>query len=165
MKRLSGWLAVLLLLAGCGAESIVASTDGRPLLSGEKSMLLGGPRAVEVYGSPPDGSSPQALAALLRFPGYRNDRPFEIVGPTGQGPRLVAVYGRSKGRPCVAPQGAAIDLPIQLTMAFCRSAAQISIATMRSESLRGPSDPGFAKALDRMMLALTRSEARTIFDN
>lgn len=165
MRRLSGWMAALLLLAGCGADRIVASTDGRPLLSGEKSMLISGPRVVEVYGSPPDGSSPQALTALLRFPGHRNDRPFEAVSPTGQGARLVAVYGRSQGRPCVAPQGAAIDMPMQLTMAFCRNAAQISVATMRSETLVGPSDPGFASVLDRMMLALMRSEGRRIFDN
>jgi hypothetical protein len=162
MKRLSGWLAALLLLAGCGADRIVATTDGQPLLPGERSMIIGGPRVVEVFGSPPDRSSPQALAALLRFPGYRNDRAFEAVPPTGRGPRLVAVYGRSRGRPCVAPQGAAIDMPMQLTLAFCRTAAQISMATMQSESLVGPSDPDFARALDRMMLALIHSDARRI---
>ena len=165
MRRLSGWAAAVLLLAGCGADSIVATTDGRPLLPGEKSMLVSGPRVVEVYGGPPDRSPPQALAALLRFPGYRNDRAFEAVPATGRGQRLVAVFGRARGRPCVAPQGAAIDLPMQLTLAFCRNAAQISLATMRSDTLVGPSDPGFARALDRMMLALTRSEGRRIFDN
>jgi hypothetical protein len=128
-------------------------------------MLIGGPRVVEVFGSPPDGSSPQALAALLRFPGDRNDRPFEAVAPTGQGQRLVAVYGRANGRPCVAPQGAAIDLPMQLTMAFCRNAAQISLATMRSTTLTGPSDPAFARALDRMMMSLTQSAAQGLRDN
>jgi hypothetical protein len=165
MRRLSGWLAALLLLAGCGADSIVATTDGQPLLQGERSMLVSGPRVVEVFGSPPDRSSPQALADLLRFPGFANERPFEAVPQTGQGPRLVAVYGRSRGRPCVAPQGAAVDMPMQLTMAFCRNAAQISLATMQSETLVGPSDPGFAGALDRMMLALIRSEPRRLFDN
>jgi hypothetical protein len=155
----------MLLLGGCGAESIVATTTGQGLQPGERAMIVNGPRVVEVYGSPPDRSGPDAFAALLRFPGESNETPFRAVPQTGRGARLVAVFGRSTGRPCVAPQGAAVDMPMQLTMAFCRNAAQISLATMRSDSLAGPSDPDFGHALDRMMMSLTDSSARGMMRN
>lgn len=157
MARIAGWLAAALLVSACGSSRIVSTTDGHGALHrGERDMIINSPRVVHVYGSPPDRSSPEEFAALLRFPDRPDGPPFVAAPPTGRGARLVAVYGAPPGRPCLASSGSNISLPLRLTMAFCRDNAQISKATLRNDSLTGPSDPAFSRALDNMMRALTR---------
>lgn len=144
------------ILAGCGVETIQSTTELMPLRGSQRASLVNSAREVVVVGTPPDASTPEALAALLRIPGERNDRAFTVVPAPGRGYRLVAAYGAPRGRPCQQPSGTAIDLPLELTVTYCVDGRRLSEATMRSQTIRGPSDPDFAGALDRLMMSLTR---------
>lgn len=158
MVRRASFLAIALVLAGCGAERITTTTDVIGLREHEQRALVGSPRHVEVLGSPADGSSAEALAALMRFPGERNDRAFTVVPPRSPGIRIIAEWGGGSRNACVNPTGSSGLSPTVLTLTYCVDGRQLSAATMRSDTMRGPADPAFARALDRTMMALTQVE-------
>lgn len=159
-------VAATLCLAGCGADRITSSTFSSGIRTAERSALINSPRVVQVVGQPPDGSSAEALAALISVPGEGSSRPF-TAAPTESrsGIRIVAAYGAAAAQLCLEPRGATIDLPMVLTMSYCSDQSQVSTATLRSETLVGPSDPAFARAIDRLMMALTAVERRRAFGN
>jgi hypothetical protein len=153
-------LLFVALLAGCGADRIVAPTAG--LQIGQRAALFS-TREVVVVGQPPDGASAEAIASLLRFPG-RRDAPFTVVPPPGDGSRLVVLFGPRSANACTAPRGGAEQLPLTMTIAFCIGGSEANAATLYSDTLVGPSDPAFQRRLDSMMLSLSRTEPRKLVD-
>lgn len=154
-------LAALLALAGCAGDRIVSQTaTGRGVPWAEVNALASSGRQAEVLGAPPDGSPPEAVAALVIVPGFRNETPFRLIPPGSPGLRVVLEFGTAPGTnlSCTQPRGSALTGPMVLTATLCNGTSYISTATMRGDTLRGPSDPAFAGAMNRLMLALLPPE-------
>jgi hypothetical protein len=156
-------LAVAALLSACGAERIVSG--GRAVSPQEISALAASGRVAEVHGHPPDGAAAEVIAASIRVPGFNNDRPFALVQGGSRGLRMVLEFGVGTGTndSCRIPRGSALQGPIVLAATLCRDEALVSSATLRSETLRGPSDPAWHGAMDRLMLSVLQREERRHF--
>lgn len=153
-------VAALALLSACGGEQIV--TVGRTVASQDVSALASGARVAEVHGQPPDGASADAVAATLRVPGFRNDKPFTAIPAASPGLRMVLEFGVSPGTnaSCQQPRGAALSGPVTMAATLCRDRYLVSSATLRSDSLRGPSDPKWQAAMDRLMMIVLERERK-----
>jgi hypothetical protein len=159
-RRLTG-LAALMALGACAGDRIVSQTvNGRGVPWAEVNALASSGRQVEVHGAPPDGAPPEAVAALLAVPGFRNEAPFRLIPAGSAGLRVVLEFGVAPGSnlSCTQPRGSALGGPMTLTATLCNGPSYISTATLRSDTLRGPSDPAFAGAMNRLMLALLPPE-------
>ena len=153
-------LVAVLSLAGCGGEIIVPTAETRPILAAERTALAAGPRLVEVLGAPPDQSAAEAVAAAIRVPGERNDRPFTVTRPASGGQRVVVEFGMQAGgqRACTAPSGSDATSTLQMAVTYCNEARALSTVSVRSATIMGPSNPDFARMMDRVMLALLEVE-------
>lgn len=159
--RACAGLAALLVLGGCAGDRIVSQTvNGRGVPWSEVNALASSGRQVEVHGAAPDGSSSQAVADLVNVPGFRNETPFRLIPAGSPGLRVVLEFGTAPGSnlSCTQPRGSALSGPMVLTATLCNGPSYISTATMRSDTLRGPSDPAFAGAMNRLMIALLPPE-------
>lgn len=164
-RRALPMLVAALAVAGCAGERIVSMTQtGRGVPLSDISALASSARNVEVHGAPPDGAAPGAVAATLRVPGYRNDRPFAVVPTASPDLRVVLEFGVPTGSlvSCRQPGGVAQSGPLELTATLCRGGSYLSTATMRSDTLRGPGDPEWQGAMDRLMIALLPPEINRI---
>lgn len=155
-------LSACVAVAGCGGEVITGTAETRPILATERSALANGPRQVEVLGAPPDAASPGAVAAALRVPGERNERPFSAVPARSGGQRVVIEFGQQAGgqRSCSAPRGSDAGQTLQMAVTYCTGDRALTTVTVRSPTVTGPSHPDFARMMDRVMLSLLQVEQR-----
>lgn len=165
MRRVVLVLAVL--LGGCAGErtvtTVFTSSGGIPVST---VSALAVSRRVEVHGTPPDGATAEAVAAVVRVPGQRNPTPFAVAPAASDGLRLVIEFGvMGGGDPaCRTPRGVGSTMPLVMSVTLCEGGSAQSTATMRSDAIRGPSDPAFAGAMDRVVIALTPAVVTRPFD-
>ena len=158
--RMLAVMAGLLGLAGCAGDIITSSSAVRGIPSHERSAMVNGPRLVQIIGTPPDGSSPDAVAATMRIPGERNTEPFTVVPTANRGRRIVIEFGTRNGGPraCTRPTGGNNTQTLMMAVTYCDGRRDISSASVRSTGVAGPSDLTFAGVMNRTMQALLTVE-------
>lgn len=157
MRAAAPALAAALALSACAAGLTVVQPVEivGPYISTEPRAIVPA-MPLEVRGTPPDDSPPEAVAAAMRVPISQGGRPMELLPPgdPGPGPRVVVVFrGGVSGNPCLPgpapPRPAAEDPgPLTAALAFCRGDRILTRTTMRSGATRGPSDAEFGRAMD-----------------
>lgn len=145
---------LMMLFSGCGGESIHADTPNS-VSAARLASFSGGQQSVEVLGGPPDGATPAMIAATIRNPGGARSTRFEVSEPGGSGSRLVLEFGVSSAGvgSCATPRGSDGGAFV-VTATLCSGQRPLRTATMRSDTLKGPSSREFQGAMDRLMLAL-----------
>lgn len=165
-----GFLASLRPAKLCALAALVAGCTAPPGMTLVHSPLLslsytpsavgafGPTMPVQIVGRPPDGSSPQEVAAQMRMPAWLGRTPLELVeGPT-RGQRIVVVFNPS-GRLgwCESPSGASgagRKGAMVVGLAYCRDAREFSSLIVESRATQGPQDAGFTRAMTQGMLDL-----------
>ena len=105
---------------------------------------------VEVLGAPPDGGTPEEVAALMRAPQVFGGRPMALTAQGSDGPRLVVAFG-SLGRQslCSGEARGSVDAgpAMDAALAYCFDEVLSSSAFVTSRVTQGPRDQGFAAAM------------------
>lgn len=114
----------------------------------------GGP--TEVYSSPADGASPEAVVAGLDVPQFVVSNGLTAVEPGGGGLRLILVFAPQTtalpDRICAGDaKGGTASAPTKVLAVFCRGGRAMSQATLFAEGAPGAGDPGLSKALNLLI--------------
>ncbi|MEM6440480.1 MAG: hypothetical protein AAF763_12395 [Pseudomonadota bacterium] len=105
---------------------------------------------VEVVGAPPDGASPEEVAAQLRAPQSFGGRPMALAAQGSEGPRLVVAFGSlGRGSLCTGEARGTVDAgpTLDAAVAYCFDDVLSSSAFVASRVTQGPRDAGFAAAM------------------
>lgn len=158
--RIMAIAAGLFAITGCAGDVITSSSSTRGIPPHERSALINGPRLTQIFGTAPDGASPEAVAATMRVPGERNLQPFTVAPLDYTGPRIVIEFNTRSGGPraCTRPTGSAGGPTLVMAVTYCDGRRDISNASVRSAGIVGPSDPAFARVMDRTMQDLLTVE-------
>jgi hypothetical protein len=161
-------LAAALALAGCADATRVFNVNSIPQHRADMSRAAtGGVQALEVHGAPPDGASPEAVAAATTGPaGFRATR--YALAPAGAGGvRVVFEFGGVSGgqASCRAPRGAAqaAGADMQIAATLCLGSGDVSNATLRAPGVAGPSSPGYEPAVHALLHELLTPERPQMF--
>lgn len=149
--------AIGLLLAGCvgAVPAVVTQQQLSWKMAASARVASGGATPVEIYGAPPDGASPAAVAAALAAPASVGRTRFEAVSGPIEGVRIVLEFGATAGgdQACARPSGATVT-PLVVSATLCSGDAALSSATLRARDIAGPSSPGFASATRHLLSAI-----------
>lgn len=148
-------------LAGCGGGTITQGQTLKPQEAAVADAITGGVQPVEIHGAPPDGATPEEVAAALPTPGGRRPTTFEAV-PRGAVPfRLVLEFGDLGlgDRPCYAPVGYVGGADLRVGATLCNGDRAYASALLSGADVAGPSDPGFRSAMSGLFAALLDSDA------
>ncbi len=160
LPRPAGARAVLFASAGALCAACAGSgSDGGPLrIETGKEIVradeptveaTGNSARVVVHGAPLDGASADAVASALVLPQKVGGARFRPTQPDDPGPRLsLAFTGMAAEELCsgASPSPPAADPP-RVSAAWCLGDRVIGTSTASGGALRGPSDPGFARAM------------------
>ncbi|WP_339950081.1 hypothetical protein [uncultured Albimonas sp.] len=164
-RRAGILLAAAALLAGCaggpGAGDAGHTSVTTPMYDtayDPRQIFNGVPMPLEVRGTPPDGASPAQVAAGMTLPARFGASPFELGRDLAQESRIVIAFdpaNRLDGCRAPATTGAGrADGSLNALVAYCRGARELSSVLVRSTATRGPSDAGFARAMNQTLQTL-----------
>lgn len=165
--RRTALLAATVLLGACGAGPVVTHTgEFSSLAYGRSFDATGGLQSLEVVGAPPDGASPETIAARLRAPAFFQPTTYQAVPPGQGGLRTVLEFGApySGDTSCRSPRGNATSGGLLVSATICSGAYSYATATVRDPDVQGPSSPGYDQAMNQLMLGLTARDRRRTFD-
>lgn len=152
--------ATAALLSACAGVETIRMNDvaQRPGASALRSAT-GGEQVLEVFGAPPDGAPPEAIAARLQAPGSEAATVYRAVAPGGGGLRTVFEFGAATSglSSCERPRAAQTRFLV-LTATVCNGTEPLTSASISAPGVLGPSSPGYDAAVGRLMLALLSSD-------
>jgi hypothetical protein len=151
MRRTAGVaLTAAAALAACAGARRIDAPPTFGYSFSQAQQVTGGLQRIEIAGAPPDGATPEQVAAALRGPAGFPPTRYEAAPPGGGGTRTVLEFGqpRATAGACTAPRGGgAGDGALVVTAILCRGDRATSTATLTAPDLAGPSSPGFTDAM------------------
>ena len=106
---------------------------------------------LEVRGTPPDGSTTEAVAAAMRMPAGLGGRPFVAAVPDPRGPRVTLAFGAAATiAPCAPAEAAppaAAGAPLRAGLAWCWGPRTLSQVSLVSAETAGPGDTRFGPVM------------------
>lgn len=164
MRMAACSILAALVLAGCGAPgtgpggTIIYNIDAPRGRASEVRAALQGEARVVVLGTPTDGATPEAVAAVLRAPAKFGGGGFTAVPAESRDPRIVLAFSRaSPATLCDGTAGSGGSGIV--SAALCTGTAPLASAVMESPVLTGPGNPGFAVAMRMLLAAMLDTQA------
>jgi hypothetical protein len=149
------------------ALSIITRTDITPFYSLSEVMAAkrGGSFPAEVHGAPSPAAGPEAILAPLRLPTRAGGGHLIPVSPGAGRPdiRMVLLFNAkrlSARTACREPEATGArpaDGGLEVFAVLCRGGNYFSQAHLRDGSVQGETDPGYARSMMQLFLALMPS--------
>ncbi len=148
-----GLAALPLALAAC-AGAVTATRVFNPrydlVYSAAEVRAAGGFMPVQVFGTPPDGASPEEVAAQMDLSGRFRNKPAQLVPASEQGRRIVLAFHLAMGEQLCKGSGAVAGAGTEqlvASAAFCIGDRMLTTAQLKSGETRGPRDAAFRPAI------------------
>ncbi len=146
---------VFLSMTACGTASLGGATSVHNASVdpgfAQYNRGLRGQGPVVIYGSPPDGATPAAVAGALRLPARLGGAPMTLVEPGSAQPRLAIAFGAaSPDELCGGTAAPASPPTLYISGAACVGTRVFGQGILESGSVRGPSDPDFGRVVNEL---------------
>jgi hypothetical protein len=158
-------LAMLAALAAAGCASGGFTVHSTHSLEGRGStgfLSLASAPVVDIRGTPPGGTTPEAVAASLRMPSGFPQQPFRVAGPNETGTRLVLIFGAqavNDATACGPSAGGGASATLRAAGVLCVN-NRVQASGVVSSGATSAADPTFAAALQALLTGMVRADDR-----